>query len=140
MFEVVYYSMCGSTKKIAEAIAGELGVKAEDVKAKKEPTKDSFLFLGSGCYGYKPGKKIRDFIARNDFEGRNVVLFGVSGSGEGDEVTAMEESLKLKGAIIKGSFYCKGRVFLFLNRGHPSNEELANARKFAGEMKQQWTL
>ena len=135
MFEVVYYSMCGSTKKIAEAIAGELGVKAEDVKMKKEPTKDSFLFLGSGCYAHKPGRKVQDFIARNDFEGRNVALFGVSGGGEGDEVRAMEESLKPKGALIKGSFYCKGRAYLFFNRGHPSNEELANARKFAGEMK-----
>ena len=136
MFEVVYYSMCGSTKKIAEAIAGELGVKAEDVKMKKEPTRDSFLFLGSGCYARKPWRKVQDFIARNDFKGRNVALFGVSASGEGDEVTAMEKSLKLKGAIIKGIFYCKGRAFLFLNRGHPSNEELANARKFASEMKQ----
>jgi len=135
VFEVVYYSMCGSTKKIAEAIAGELGVKAEDVKTKKEPTKGSFLFLGSGCYGYKPGKKMQEFIARNEFEGRNVALFGVSGGGEDNEVRAMEESLKLKGAIIKGSFYCKGRSFFFLNRGHPSNEELANAREFASEMK-----
>jgi len=136
VFEVIYYSMCGSTKKIAEAIAGELGVKAEDVKMKKEPTRDSFLFLGSGCYARKPWRKVQDFIARNDFKGRNVALFGVSASGEGDEVTAMEKSLKLKGAIIKGIFYCKGRAFLFLNRGHPSNEELANARKFASEMKQ----
>jgi len=136
MFEVVYYSMCGSTKKIAEAIAGELGVKADNVKMKKELTKASFLFLGSGCYGRKPGRKVQDFIARNDFEGRNVALFGVSASGEGDEVRAMEQSLKLKGAIVKGSFQCKGRAFLFLNRGHPSNKELANARKFAVKMKQ----
>jgi len=127
--------MCGSTKKVAEAIAGELGVKAEDVKMKKEPTRDSFLFLGSGCYARKHWRKVQDFIARNDFKGRDVALFGVSANGEGDEVRAMEESLKLKGAIIKGSFYCKGRAFLFFNRGHPSNEELANARKFAGEMK-----
>lgn len=135
MFEVVYYSMCGSTKKIAEAIAGELGVKAENVKMKKESTRDSLLFLGSGCYARKPWRKVQDFIARSDLEGRKVALFGVSASGEGDEVSAMEESLKLKGAIIKGSFCCKGRAFLFLNREHPSNEELANARKFASEMK-----
>jgi len=136
MFEVVYYSMCGSTKKIAEAIAGELGVKAEDVKMKKEPNRDCFLFLGSGCYARKPWRKVQDFIARNDFAGSNVALFGVSASGEGDEVRAMEQLLKLKGAIVKGSFQCKGRAFLFLNRGHPSNEELANARKFAVKMKQ----
>jgi len=135
MFEVVYYSMCGSTKRIAEAIAGELGVKAEDIKTKKEPTKDSFLFLGSGCYRGKPGRKMEEFIARNDFKGRSVALFGTSGNDKGDEVKAMEELLKPKGALIRGSFYCKGKAFLFFNRGHPSNEELANAREFAREIK-----
>ena len=135
MFEVVYYSMCGSTKKVAEAIAAELGVKAKNVKAKKELAKDSFVFLGSGCYASRPGGKLRRFIARNDFKERQVALFGTSGSGEGSEVRAMEELLKAKGALIRGSFYCQGRAFFLLYRGHPSNEELANARKFANEMK-----
>jgi flavodoxin len=36
MFEVVYYSMTGNTKKVAEAIAIELEVKAESVKVKKD--------------------------------------------------------------------------------------------------------
>ena len=137
MFEVVYYSMCGNTKKVAEVIAAELGVKAENVKAKQELTKDSFVFLGSGCYANKPGRKLRKFIARNDFKGRQVALFGTSGSGRGDEVRAMEELLKPKGALIRGSFYCQGRSFFLFYRGHPSDEELANARKFANEMKTQ---
>ena len=135
MFEVVSYSITGNTKKVAEAIAAELGVKAESVNQKKELAKDSFVFLGSGCYASKPGGKLREFIARNDFKGRQVALFGTSGSGEGNEVKAMEELLKPKGALIRGSFYCQGRVFFLFYRGHPSNEELANAREFANEMK-----
>ena len=135
IFEVVYYSMCGNTKKVAEVIAAELGVKAENVKAKQELTKDSFVFLGSGCYASRPGGKLREFIARNDFKGRQVALFGTSGSGEGAEVKAMEELLKPTGAVIRGSFHCQGRAFFLLYRGHPSDEELANAREFANEMK-----
>jgi len=134
MFEVVYYSMCGSTKKVAETIAAELGVKAESVKQKKELTKDSFVFLGSGCYASRPGRKLQKFIAENDFKGRQVALFGTSGSGEGAEVKAMEELLKQKGALIRGSFYCQGKTFFLFYRGHPSKEELANAREFANEM------
>jgi len=130
MFEVVYYSMCGNTKKVAEVIAAELGVKAENVKVKRELAKDSFVFLGS-----KPGGKLRKFIARNDFKGRQVALFGTSGSGRGDEVRVMEELLKPKGALIRGSFYCQGRSFFLFYRGHPSNEELAKAKEFANEMK-----
>ena len=135
MFEVVYYSMTGNTKKVAEVIAAELGVKAESVKAKRELDKDSFVFLGSGCYASRPGRKLRRFIAKNDFKGREVALFGTSGNGEGHEVKTIEELLKPKGALIRGSFYCQGRSFFIFNRGHPSNEEMANAREFANEMK-----
>ena len=135
MFEVVYYSRSGNTKKVAEAIAVELGVKAEDVKAKEWLIKDSLVFLGSGCYIGKPGKGLQDFIARNDFKGRGVALFGTSAGGGGDEVRVMEELLKWEGALIRGSFYCKGRFFFFFSRGHPSDEELAGAREFAKEMK-----
>ena len=135
MFEVVYYSMCGSIKKVAEAIAAELGVKAENVKAKEWLTKGSFVFLGSGCYAGRPGKELQKFIARNDFKGMQVALFGTSANGRGDEVRVMEELLKWEGALLKGSFHCKGRFFFFFSRGHPSDEELAGAREFAKEMK-----
>jgi len=135
MFEVVYYSITGNTKKVAETIAAELGVKAENAKAKQELAKDSFVFLGSGCYAFKPGRKLRKFIAENDFKGRQVALFGTSGSGEGAEVRVMAELLKPTGALIRDSFYCQGKSFFLFNRGHPSNEELAKAREFANEMK-----
>ena len=135
MFEVVYYSMRGSTKKLAEAIAAELGVKAKNVKTKKRLAEGSFAFLGSGCYGGKPGGKLQRFIARNDFKGRDVALFGTSWRDRGDEVRVMEELLKPAGAVIRGSFHCKGKVFLLINKEHPSDKDMANARKFAGEMK-----
>ena len=61
MFEVVYYAVCGnnksicqSTKEFAEAIAPELGVTAEDIKAKKRLTRDTFVFWGNSCCGGKP--------------------------------------------------------------------------------------
>jgi len=135
LFEVVYCSISGNTKKVAEAIADELGVKAENVKEKEWLTQGSFVFLGSGCYGGKPGKGLQGFIARNDFKGRQVALFGTSMGGRGDEVRVMEELLKWEGALIRGSFYCKGRFFFFFSRGHPIDEELAKAREFAKEMK-----
>ena len=53
MFEVVHYSLCGNvknvcqtTKGLAEVIALELGVRAEDITAKKGLTKDAFVFPG----------------------------------------------------------------------------------------------
>jgi len=137
MFEVVYYSWSGNTRKVAEVIAAELGVTAENIKKKKGLTEGSFVFLGSGNYGGGPGRTMRKFIAGNDFKGRQVALFGTSGDGKGSEVRAMEEMLREAGAVIKGSFYCKGRCFFFFNRKHPSREEMAKAREFANEMKSQ---
>ncbi len=135
MFEVVYYSMTGNTKKVAEAIAAELEVKAEDVRTKGKLAKGSFLFLGSGNYFPLPGRGVKKFVAGNDFNGRQVALFGTSGGGKGREVEALEKMVTAKGAKVMGKFYCKGKLFFFINRKHPDDKDRKNARKFAGELK-----
>ncbi len=134
MFEVIYYSMTGNTKKVAEAIAAELDVSAEAVKTKGKLAKDSFLFLGSGRYFPIPGRGLKKLIARNDFDGRKVALFGTSGRGKGREVEALEKMVTAKGAKVAGKFYCKGKFLFFINRKHPDNKDLENARKFAREL------
>ena len=133
MLEVIYYSLTGNTKKVAEAIATELDVVAEDVKTKDRLAEDSFVFLGAGLYGPLRGWGLRRFIDRNDFRGRKVALFGTSGEGEGKEVGALEEAVAAKGAEVAGSFFCRGR-FLFLKRDHPTKKDLGNARRFAREV------
>ena len=127
-------SKTGNTRKIAEVIATELGVSAEDVNTKDKLAKDSFALLGSGCYFPMPGRGFKKFINSNDFNGRNVALFGTSGSGKGDEVKALEKMVTARGARVMGKFYCKGK-FLFLRRKHPTAEDLENAKKFASDLK-----
>jgi flavodoxin I len=134
MASVLYYSMTGSTKKMASAIAEELGVRALSLKETAELPQDGVLFMGSGCYGDKPGEDMAKFIAAHDFAGRKVALFGTSGAGAGKEVTAMEGSLKNKGATVLGSYHSKGRAFVVVNIGHPNKDDLEGARKFAREM------
>ena len=130
----MYYSLMGNTKKMALAIAEELGVQALNVKTTAEAPKDGVMFIGSGCYGDKPGEDVAKFIVNNDFAGTKVALFGTSGAGAGKEVLAMSEALKQKGALILGSYHCKGKAFIVVNIGHPGKEDLAGARKFAREM------
>lgn len=134
MFEVVYFSRHGNTKKVAEVIAAELDVSAEDAKTKDKLTNDSFVFMGTGCYFPLPGREFKKFISANDFNGRKVALFGTSASGRGSEVKALEKMVTAKGAKVAGKFYCKGQFFFF--RKHPTAEDLENARKFASEMKE----
>ncbi len=133
MFEVIYYSLTGNTKKLAEAIAAELGVAAENVKTKDRLADDSLVFLGAGLYGPLRGFGFKRFIDRNNFQGRKVALFGTSGEGKGKELGALEEAVTAKGAEVAGRFFCRGR-FLFLKRDHPTGKDLKNARIFAREV------
>lgn len=142
MFEVFYYARCSngkiicqSTMELAETIAAELDVTAEDITNKNRLSKDTFVFLGCGCYGDKDGDKLPHFIAENDFKGRQVALFGTSLTNISDKAKRAEELLKPAGAVIKGYFYCGRKSLPFLHKGRLSKEELANAREFVNEMK-----
>jgi len=131
-FQVIYSSRTGHTRKVAEAIASELGVEAEDVKdAKLDP--EALVFLGSGCYGRKPSKAMTKFIQENEFKARDVALFGTSGGGDGFEVAEMEAILNQKEANVLGRFFCKGKILL-INRGRPNEKDLEEARRFAKKM------
>ncbi len=138
MYEVIYYSMGGNTRKIAEAIAGELGVEPEDVMKKESPAKDSLIFLGSGCYNQKPAPEVTDFINRNDFNGRNVAIFGTASLCISGWLKVMEKELEAKGAKIIGRFSCRGESVFFnhcFNRNRPNTKDLEAAREFAQKMK-----
>jgi flavodoxin len=134
MHQVIYDSRGGNTKKVADTIAAELGVTAEAAKTASLGPPDGVLFLGSGCYGGRPGEYMAEFIEKNDFRARKVALFGTSGGGAGIEVKTMEAALKDKGADVVGSYFCKGRAFVLLSRGHPDSAEIDAARTFAREM------
>lgn len=91
----------------------------------------TLFFLGSRCYGGKPDNRIIEFIEKNDFKNQHVALFGTSGSGTGKELNEMKESLQKKDAKILDQYSCKGKTFIFINRGRPNTEELSNAKSFA---------
>lgn len=134
MSHVLYHSLTGNTKKLAAAIAEELGVVPMSVKSLAAVPENGLLFIGSGSYGDRPGEEIMKFIANHSFSGRKVALFGTSGSGDGKEVQGMAEALKQKGAIVVGSYNCKGKAFVVVNIGRPGRDDLDEARAFAREM------
>lgn len=135
MTEVAVFvdSRGGNTRKIADAIAEELGVRAENVTT--EVPDAQLLFLGSGTYGGKPGEVMMKFITSNKFTGRRVALFGTSASLAGGQkmIVAMTDMVMQKGATVLGSSHCKGR-FLLVNWSHPDREDLENAKQFARQM------
>jgi flavodoxin len=131
---VLVFSRGGNTRKVADAIAEELGIKAGDVTA-SPPDDPKVMFLGSGTYGGKPGETMIKFIESADFTARKVAIFGTSSSPAGSEkmIAVLADALMKKGATILGNFHCRGK-FLLMNRGHPNKEDLNNAKKFAREI------
>src|SRR5512137_2844504 len=97
MYEVIYYSMGGNTRKVAEAIATEVGTEARDIKTVEAVDGNSVIMLGTGCYGAVLVKDIADFIERNHLQGRKAALFTTSAFGLGKEVEIIENQLKNKG-------------------------------------------
>jgi flavodoxin len=130
MYEVIYFSRGGNTRKVAVAIADELQVKARHIQSVKSLPAEADIFLGSGLYLLTPSKLVREFMQNNDFQGRKVALFGSSTSGLGIEIMGMERSLKHKGATIIGKFHCAGK-FAFIRKGRPGKKDLEKARQFA---------
>lgn len=133
MFEVVYYSMGGNTRKVAAAIADELWVEAKNIKSVDTLPDDAFIFLGTGCYGAVLVKEIADFIERNNLRGRRIALFTTSAFGWGKELSVVKKQILDKGVNIVGHFNCDGQ-FLTMKRGHPDQEDLEKARAFARSM------
>lgn len=132
---VIVYSRGGNTRMLADAIAEELGVKAQDVRAAKLDDA-KVVFLGTGTYGGKPGKEMLDFIEAHDLKGRKVAIFYTSANPHGHQglVDTMTGALKSKGTTLQGIYHCPGKFLLFMNRGRPNKEDMDNARKFAREM------
>jgi flavodoxin len=130
MFEVVYYSKTGNTRKVAETIAAELKVAAKDVKTAGILPQDAFIFLGTGCYGATLPKEITAFMQKNKFRGRIIALFTTSAFGSVAERGLIEKQVTEKGAVITHNFKCFGH-FLTAKKGHPTDDELQKARDFA---------
>jgi flavodoxin len=133
MFEVVYYSMGGNTRKVAEVIADELWTTAKNIKSVDTLPEDAFIFLGSGCYGAVLPKDVADFIERNHLKGKKIALFTTSAFAMKKEITVMEKQILDKGVQLAGHFDCFGQ-FVALRRGHPDQEDLEKAREFARSM------
>jgi flavodoxin len=131
--KVMYHSRSGNTKKVADAIAKELGQIAEAVPADYPLENVDLLFLGAGIYAGKADKKMMEFITTlNTKRVKNVALFGTSAGKQDAHLSYMRELLKAQGInVIDETYTCGGKFLFFIQRNHPNNEDLMKAQKFA---------
>ncbi len=129
---IVYYSLTGKTKLVAEAIAQSLNVdirRVEDLKKRGvlgrlsgaiSAARDTsgrikpmdfdthsydLVFIGTPVWAFKPTPAINAFISKADFKNKKVILFVTMGSaGDKSAINAMSDAIKLKGGEIINSF------------------------------------
>ncbi len=135
-FLVVYFSRGGKTRKVAEAIAQELGCEAVDVK-KETPDVSGveLLIVGSGQYLGKLHKTLQGFIDRLQPSSKSkAAVFATAAGPDPKVIYVLQGALEAKGYKVVSSFKCRGR-FLFFNWSHPNEDDLKNAKAFASDLK-----
>jgi flavodoxin len=136
---LVYFSRGGNTRKIAGVMAEELGVTAVDIKTEQPDVSDvDLLVVGSGTYGSKPSKDMVAYLENlTPVAGKKVACFSSCASGDASKtLQAMKDILSKKGYSTVDCFSCLGKWLMGISRrGHPSDEELAQAREFAKKIK-----
>jgi flavodoxin len=132
---VVYFSRGGKTKKVAEAIAQELGCPAIDIKQETpDPSGVDMLIIGSGNYVGRTDDRLLTFINNlNPSPDKKAAVFATSGGPDPKVISILQQALEAKGYNVVSSFKCRGK-FLFTNRGRPNEEDLKNAKAFAREL------
>jgi len=126
-----------NTEKVAKAMAEAMNATLKKVEetTTDDLSKYDLIGIGSGIYAGKYHKSVIMLIEKIPKLEKNVFLFHTAGGPDEKYDTPMKELLAGKGARIVGEFRCPGASgflgFTFANKGHPDEQDLANARAFA---------
>ena len=133
---VIYASMTGHSKKIALAIANELGIEAYNVKNKPILEDIDLLFIVGGIYGGNSSPNLIEYL-NNDIKAEHIkkVALLTSSASKKAKQTDTRDILTKKGInVLEEEFTCKG-AFLLIGLGHPNKGEIADAVEFAKGVK-----
>ena len=129
---VRYYSQTGNTKKLADAIADELGIEAKSIdNTLKEDT--DILFLCNSVYWAGVDGKVKKFI--KDPGAKIGQLVNVSTAALIESTYSQMKKLCAEAGIplSEREFHCKGS-FKVLHKGKPNAEDLNAVKTFARDV------
>lgn len=128
---VRYYSRNGATKKLADAIAKEMKVKALTVDHPLEKPV-SVLFVGSGIYCGKLDKHVMDFLETLHTEDAHRIVIFTTSFLSGKHVDKKMKKFLFDHKLVMDTrtFHCPGK-FLFFQSSRPNLIDLDEAKKFA---------
>ena len=127
---VRYYAKTGNTKRLAEAVAGAIGVDALPISSPIDEPVD-ILFLGNSYYAFSIDPEVRDFIRSLD-KGKvgRIVNFGSAAMLNSTWKKVKSEADKVGIPVDEREFHCKGE-FKGIHKGRPNKEDMQAAAEFA---------
>ncbi len=131
---VRYYTKTGNTKRLAEAVAGALGVEALPISTPVTEPVD-ILFLGNSYYAFSIAPEVKDFIrGLEKAKVGKIVNFGSAAMLNSTYKKVKAEADRAGIPMDEREFHCKGE-FKGIHKGRPNDEDLKAAAKFASEFK-----
>ena len=129
-YAVRYYTKTGNTKRLAEAIAKELGVEALPISEPVNETVD-YLFLGNSYYAFNIDPEVKAFVASLDKNKvGKIVNFGSAAMLNSTYRKVKAEADRVGVPMDEREFHCKGE-FKGIHKGRPNEEDLRAAAEFA---------
>ena len=129
-YAVRYYTKTGNTKRLAQAVAGALGVEALPISEPVEEPVD-ILFLGNSYYAFSIDPEVRSFVQSLDKEKvGKIVNFGSAAMLNSTYKKVKAEADKVGIPMEEREFHCRGE-FKGVHRGRPNAEDLKAAAGFA---------
>ncbi|MBR6296589.1 MAG: flavodoxin [Treponema sp.] len=133
-YAVRFYTKTGNTKRLAQAVAEELGVEALPITEEiTEPV--DVLFLGNSYYAFSIDPEVRAFVASltKDKVGK-IVNFGTAALLKSTYKKVKAEADKVGIPMDENEFHCRGE-FKGLHKGRPNEADLQAAKEFARQYK-----
>lgn len=134
-YAVRYYTKSGNTKRLAEAVAAELGVEALPISVPVNEKVD-ILFLGNSYYAFTIDPEVRAFVSRLDKNKvGKIANFGSAAMLNSTFKKVKAEAAKVGIEMLDKEFHCKGE-FKGINKGRPNADDLKAAAAFARSIKE----
>ena len=128
-YAVRYYTKTGNTKRLAEAVAKELGVEALSISAPVDEKVD-YLFLGNSYYAFNIDPEVRAFVASLDKNKvGKIVNFGSAAMLNSTYKKVKEAADKVGIPMDEKEFHCRGE-FKGIHKGRPNENDIAEIVKF----------
>ena len=133
-YAVRYYTKTGNTKRLAEAVAKELGVEALSISAPVDEKVD-YLFLGNSYYAFNIDPEVRAFVASLDKNKvGKIVNFGSAAMLNSTYKKVKDAADKVGIAMDEKEFHCRGE-FKGIHKGRPNENDIAEIVKFVQSYK-----